>query len=39
VGACLRIDCRHNDGLECTADAIRIGPDVDGANCLTYRPR
>ncbi|WP_222266872.1 DUF1540 domain-containing protein [Modestobacter marinus] len=39
VGACLRADCRHNEELECHADAIRVGPDIDGANCLTYSPR
>jgi hypothetical protein len=36
VGACKRADCRHNDGLECQAPAITVGPDRDTADCLTY---
>jgi Domain of Unknown Function (DUF1540) len=36
VGACKRADCRHNDGLECMAPAITVGPDQDTADCLTY---
>jgi hypothetical protein len=38
VGACKRADCRHNDGLACTAPAITVGPDQDLADCLTYDP-
>jgi hypothetical protein len=39
VGACKRADCRHNSGLECHAPAIRVGPDNDMADCLTYDGR
>jgi Domain of Unknown Function (DUF1540) len=38
VGACKRADCRHNDGLECQAPGITVGPDRDSADCLTYDP-
>ncbi|MCA1482026.1 DUF1540 domain-containing protein [Bradyrhizobium sp. NBAIM08] len=40
VGACSRTDCRHNADLECTADAVSVGPggDAMSANCLTYEP-
>lgn len=34
VGACQKADCLHNDRLECTADAVRVG--ADDAECLTY---
>ncbi|MES6118739.1 DUF1540 domain-containing protein [Miniimonas arenae] len=36
VGACQRTDCIHNANLECTAEAVRIGPGGGTANCLTY---
>lgn len=38
VGACSRTDCKHNADLECTADAVRVGPGSGdaAANCLTY---
>jgi hypothetical protein len=36
VGACKRADCRHNDGLQCQAPSITVGPDLDTADCLTY---
>ena len=39
VGACHRTDCVHNAELECTADAIRVGPGKDKADCLTYQMR
>ena len=39
VGACHRSDCVHNSELECTADAIRVGPGKDKADCLTYQMR
>lgn len=39
VGACQRADCTHNDHLECHADAVRVGPGADLADCLTYTPR
>ncbi|KAA1422746.1 DUF1540 domain-containing protein [Mumia zhuanghuii] len=39
VGACHRTDCVHNDELECSADAIRVGPGKDKADCLTYQMR
>lgn len=38
VGACQRSSCQFNANLECTAEAVRIGPGGGGtANCLTYR--
>ncbi|MFC0006013.1 DUF1540 domain-containing protein [Micromonospora siamensis] len=39
VGACQRSDCRHNSELECHAPSIRVGPDNDGADCMTYAAR
>jgi hypothetical protein len=39
VGACRRADCRHNAELECHAPHIRVGPDQDQADCLTYQAR
>ncbi|KHL15615.1 uncharacterized protein DUF1540 [Mumia flava] len=39
VGACHRTDCVHNSDLECTAEAIRVGPGQDKADCLTYQMR
>ncbi|MEV4542724.1 DUF1540 domain-containing protein [Micromonospora echinaurantiaca] len=39
VGACQRSDCRHNDQLECHAPAIKVGPDNDMADCITYDQR
>ncbi len=37
VGACSKADCSHNDSLECTAEAVRIG--AGSAECLTYSAR
>ena len=39
VGACHRADCVHNTTLECTAEAIRVGPGKDSADCLTFAAR
>ncbi|GAA4288365.1 DUF1540 domain-containing protein [Georgenia daeguensis] len=39
VGACSREDCVHNQSLECSAPAVRVGPGRDSADCLTYSPR
>jgi len=39
VGACSRSDCRHNAELECRAPSIRVGPDQDMADCMTYEIR
>ncbi len=39
VGACQRSECVHNDSLECTATAVRLGPGAVDADCLTYEPR
>lgn len=41
VGACTRSSCVHNESLECTASAIRVGAGAGGhdANCLTFTPR
>ncbi len=39
VGACHRAECRHNESLECTASAVRVGQGADAADCLTYSPR
>lgn len=36
VGACQRTACAFNSSLECTAEAVRIGPGGSLANCLTY---
>lgn len=36
VGACQRAACVYNANLECTAEAVRIGPGQGTANCLTY---
>ena len=37
VGACVRTDCKHNAGLECTAEGVSIGTTAtDLAHCLTY---
>jgi hypothetical protein len=38
VGACHRVDCVHNDHLECAADGVEVGPGADPADCLTYAP-
>lgn len=37
VGACHRIDCVHNSGLECQAESVRVGAGTDVADCLTYQ--
>ena len=37
VGACQKADCTHNDALECTAEAIRVGATT--ADCLSYEAR
>lgn len=34
VGACQRLECKHNDDLMCTAEAISVGGD--NATCETY---
>lgn len=34
VGACQRIDCAHNDHLECVAAEVSVGAGT--AQCLTY---
>lgn len=39
VGACQRVDCRHNDDLECHAPAIRVAAGQSVADCQTYEPR
>lgn len=40
VGACQRLDCVHNEVLECRASSVRIGAGgSDTADCLTYTPR
>ncbi|GGM19422.1 DUF1540 domain-containing protein [Micromonospora yangpuensis] len=39
VGACQRADCQHNANLECHAPNIRVGPDNDRADCMTYQSR
>lgn len=36
VGACQRLECRHNSDLMCTADMIAVG---DIANCTSYEIR
>ncbi|MCS5478169.1 DUF1540 domain-containing protein [Corynebacterium sp. YIM 101645] len=37
VGACQRLDCRHNADLMCTAGGVDISGDM--ALCATYAPR
>ncbi len=37
VGACQRLECRHNTDLMCTADAISVGGD--NAACQLYEIR
>ncbi|KAB1153058.1 DUF1540 domain-containing protein [Micromonospora sp. DSM 115977] len=39
VGACQRADCQHNEQLECHAPSIKVGPDNDMADCMTYVSR
>lgn len=39
VGACQRVDCVHNEELECTAPAVHIGLHGDVADCLSYMGR
>ena len=39
VGACQRLDCSHNTGLECSAPSIRVGAGHDLADCLTFSAR
>jgi len=42
VGACHRAECTHNDHLECSATAVRIGAGPDDAahpGCLTFERR
>ncbi len=39
VGACKRVDCRHNSLLECRAPEIRVGPGRDMADCQTFQAR
>lgn len=41
VGACQRVDCTHNQNLECAASEIRVGPGEGehSARCLTYSAR
>jgi hypothetical protein len=39
VGACQRVECRHNAELECRAPWITVGPGQDIADCMTYEAR
>ena len=39
VGACHRIDCRHNDKLACSAGSVSVGAGDDVADCLTFAAR
>jgi hypothetical protein len=42
VGACQREECVHNDQLECSATAVRVGPGPDDPahpDCLTFEAR
>lgn len=34
VGACQRLECKHNKDLMCSAEAITVGGDV--ATCQSY---
>ena len=37
VGACHRLDCVHNENLQCSATSIEMVEDT--ANCGTYQAR
>lgn len=37
VGACQRLECKHNTDLMCAAEAITVAGDT--ALCETYAPR
>lgn len=39
VGACQRVDCRHNVALECHAPSIQVAAGEEIAGCQTYDPR
>ena len=39
VGACQRVDCVHNQSLECSASSVKIGAGNDTADCLTFSAR
>ncbi|WP_084104693.1 DUF1540 domain-containing protein [Demequina sp. NBRC 110056] len=39
VGACTRTDCKFNDEMSCTAEAIEVGASFDTADCLTFEAR
>jgi hypothetical protein len=39
VGACKRVECRHNAQLECRAPAISVGPGQELADCMTFEER
>lgn len=38
VGACQRVECKHNKDLLCSAESVTIGAGADTADCLTYEP-
>ncbi|WP_061961506.1 DUF1540 domain-containing protein [Demequina flava] len=39
VGACMRTECKFNDDMACTAEAIEVGASFDTADCLTFEAR
>ena len=39
VGACKSTDCRHNEDMECMTDSIRVAPQGQEVNCMTYTSR
>ncbi len=39
VGACREFQCRYNQGLNCMAEGIKVGPHKNNAYCLTFTVR
>lgn len=39
IGACKTEICKHNEDLECTADAIQVGMVKTRADCMTFAMR
>jgi len=38
VGACKSTDCKFNEDLECMTESIRVAPNGQAVNCMTYTP-
>jgi hypothetical protein len=39
VGACKRVECKHNAEFECRAPSITVGRGADVADCMTFEAR